>query len=83
MTVETTANTASQNVQPIIDNLRNAASSAEAAAKRAEQLLGTSQKQNYDVAEMIRELTRAAEAVRALASYLSENPDSLIKGRRE
>jgi len=82
-TVETTANTASQNVQPLIDSLRNAASSAEAAAKRAEQLLGTSQKQNYDVAEMIRELTRAAEAVRALASYLTENPDSVIKGRRE
>lgn len=82
-TVETTANTASQNVEPIVNSLRNAAASAEAAAKRAEQLLGTSQKQNYDVAELIRELTRAAEAVRSLASYLTENPDSLIKGRRE
>lgn len=82
-TVETTASTASQNVEPIVTSLRNAAASAEAAAKRAEQLLGTSQKQNYDVAELIRELTRAAEAVRALASYLTENPDSVIKGRRE
>ena len=64
-------------------SLTNAAASAEAAAKRAEQLLGTSQKQNYDVAELIRELTRAAEAVRTLANYLSENPESLIRGRRE
>jgi paraquat-inducible protein B len=81
--VEATAATAGQNVGPIIESLRNAAASAEQAAKRAEQLLGTSQKQNYDVAELIRELTRAAQAVRELASYLSENPDSVIKGRRE
>ena len=74
---------ASQNVEPIVQSLRNAAASAEAAAKRAEQLMGTSQKQNYDIAELIRELTRAAEAVRTLANYLSENPDAVIKGRRE
>ena len=45
------------------------------------ELVGTSQKQNYDVSELIREVTRAAEAVRALATYLSENPDALLKGR--
>ncbi|HEX2059584.1 MAG TPA: MlaD family protein [Thermoanaerobaculia bacterium] len=81
--VEATAATASQNVAPIVESLRNAAASAEAAAKRAEQLMGTSQKQNYDIAELIRELTRAAEAVRALATYFTENPDAVIKGRRE
>lgn len=81
--VEAIAGSAGQNVEPIVQSLRNAAASAEAAAKRAEQLLGTSQKQNYDVAELIRELTRAAEAVRALANYLTENPDAVIKGRRE
>lgn len=81
--IESTAETASQNVQPIVDSLRNAAASAESAAKRAEQLVGTSQRQNYDIAQLVRELTRAAEAVRALATYLNENPDALIKGRRE
>ncbi|HEX2831597.1 MAG TPA: MlaD family protein [Thermoanaerobaculia bacterium] len=70
-----------ENVGPIVESLRNAADSAEAAAKSAQGLLGTQQKQNYDVAELIRELTRAAEAVRALASYLTENPDALLKGR--
>lgn len=74
---------ATQNIDPIVTSLRNAAASAESAAKRAEELMGTSQKQNYDVAELIRELTRAAEAVRALANYLTENPDAVIKGRRE
>lgn len=82
-TIDSTATTASQSIEPIVKSLTNAADSAEAAAKRAEQLLGSSQKQNYDIAELIRELTRAAEAVRSLASYLTENPDSLIKGRRE
>ncbi|HEV7241533.1 MAG TPA: MlaD family protein [Thermoanaerobaculia bacterium] len=81
--LEKVAKTAGENVDPIVESLRNAAESAEAAAKSAQQLVGTSQKQNYDVAELIRELTRAAEAVRALATYLSENPDSLIRGRRE
>jgi paraquat-inducible protein B len=80
---EATAATAQQNVEPIIQSLRNAAASAESAAQRAEQLMGTSQKQGYDVAELIRELTRAAQAVRTLSDYLTENPDALLKGRRE
>ncbi len=81
--VERVAKIAGENAEPLVESLRNAADSAEAAAKSAEQLIGTSQKQNYDVAELIRELTRAAEAVRALANYLTENPDAVIKGRRE
>lgn len=81
--IEKVATTAGQNVDPIVASLRNAAAAADAAAKRAEQLMGSSQRQNYDVAELIRELTRAAEAVRALAAYLTENPDAVLKGRRE
>jgi paraquat-inducible protein B len=81
--VEQTAATASQNIEPLIQSLRNAATSAESAAARAEQLLGSAPRQGYDVSELVKELTRAAEAVRALATYLTENPDSLIKGRRE
>lgn len=80
---ESTAKKIETNVDPLIQSLRNTADAAEAAAKRAETLLGSSQKQGYDVAELIRELTRAAEAVRALSTYLTENPDALLKGRRE
>ena len=79
--IEKVAVTAGQNIEPLVQSLRNAATAAEGAAQRVEQLVGTSQRQNYDVAELIKELTRAAEAVRALASYLTENPDSLVKGR--
>jgi paraquat-inducible protein B len=81
--VEGAVGKVSGNIDPIVQSLRNAAESAEAAAKRAEQLMGTSQKQGYDISELVRELTRAAEAVRALANYLSENPDAVIKGRRQ
>jgi paraquat-inducible protein B len=80
-TVESTVATTSESIGPIVESLRNAATSAEAAAARVEQLAGTSARQNYDLGELIKEITRAAEAVRALADYLNENPDALLKGR--
>jgi paraquat-inducible protein B len=70
-----------ENIGPIVESLRNAAGSAESAAARAQELLGNAPRQNYDVGALIKELTRAAESVRALASYLEENPDALLKGR--
>ena len=82
-TIESVAGNAGANIEPIAQSLRNAAAAAEGAATRAEQLLGSSARQNYDLAELIREVTRAAEAVRALANYLTEKPDSLLRGRPE
>ena len=79
--VQKVAATTRENIGPIVSSLRNAASSAEAAATRAQQLIGTSQHQNYDLGQLIKELTRAADSVRALADYLTENPDALLKGR--
>ena len=70
-----------ENIGPIVSSLRNTAASAEQAAARAQQLMATAPRQNYDLGNMVKELTRAAEAVRALASYLEENPDALLKGR--
>jgi paraquat-inducible protein B len=81
--IEKITATTSENIGPIAESLRNAASAAESAASRAEQLIGTSQKQGYDISELVKELTRAAEAVRALAQYLTEKPDALLKGRPE
>ena len=78
---ESAAATANQAVAPIVASLRNTAASAEAAAARAQELMGSASRQNYDLGALIKELTRAAEAVRGLASYLEENPDALLKGR--
>lgn len=79
--VEKITATTAENVGPITESLRNAAISAETAAGRAQQLMGNAPRQGYDLGELVKELTRAAEAVRALASYLEENPDALLKGR--
>jgi paraquat-inducible protein B len=81
--IEQVAKITRENIGPITDSLRNAATSAESASKRVEQLMGSSARQNYDLGELVKELTRAAEAVRALASYLNENPDALLKGRNK
>jgi len=70
-----------ENIGPITESLRNTAASAEQAAARAQELLGSAPRQNYDLGEMVKELTRAAEAVRALATFIEENPDALLKGR--
>lgn len=79
--IEKVAATTRENIGPLAQSLRNAATSAEGAARSAQQIIGTSQRQTYDLGALIQELTRAAEAVRALASYLEENPDALLKGR--
>ncbi len=78
---EALVGTAGANVEPIAASLRRAAASAESAATRAEALLGSAPRQSYDLAELVKEVTRAAESVRALAAYLSEHPDALLRGR--
>ena len=79
--LEKVTSTASANAGPIVESLRNAAASAEEAAKSVRQLAGSTPQQNYDIGTLVKELTRAAEAVRGLAAYLEENPDALLKGR--
>jgi paraquat-inducible protein B len=72
---------ATDNIEPIVKSLRNAAASAETAAGRATQIMGSGPHQNYDLGSLIEELSKAALAVRTLANYLEENPDALLKGR--
>jgi len=79
--IEKVATVTRENIGPIAQSLRSAATSADAAAARAEQLMGSASHQNYDLGALIKELTRAAEAVRALSEYLNEHPDALLKGR--
>ena len=79
--VEKITATTRENTGPIIESLRNTAKAAEEASARAQQLLATAPRQDYDLGTLIKELTRAAESVRGLATYLEENPDALLKGR--
>jgi paraquat-inducible protein B len=79
--IEKVAAVTRENIGPIIQSLRDAATAAQSAAGRAEQVMGSASRQNYDLGSLIKELTRAADSVRALAEYLTENPDALLKGR--
>ncbi len=81
--VQQITSNAKANAPEIVKSLRNAASSAESAAGRIQELIGSAPRQGYELGELVKELTRAAEAVRALASYLTENPDALLKGRAQ
>ena len=80
--IEKVASVTRENIGPIVQSLRDAATAAQSAAGRAEQLMGSASRQNYDLGALIKELTRAADSVRALAEYLTENPDALLKGRK-
>jgi len=79
--VEKVAGTARENVGPIVESLRNASASAQEAAARAQQMLSSAPRQDYDLGNLVKELTRASESVRGLADYLQQNPDALLKGR--
>ena len=79
--IEKVATITRENIGPITQSLRTAATAAEQAAGRAQQLMGSASRQDYDLGNLVKELTRAAEAVRALADYLTENPDAVLKGR--
>jgi len=79
--VEKITGTTRENIGPLVQSLRNAATAAEGAAGRAQQMLATAPRQGYDLGNLVKELTRASESVRALADYLQENPDALLKGR--
>ena len=58
----------------------DAAKSAQAAARSANQVLGGTPNQHGMDAAM-REITEAARSVRELANYLDRHPEALIKGR--
>jgi paraquat-inducible protein B len=50
--------------------------------KAAEQTFASDAPLQQDTRAMLRELTRTAQSLRALADYLERNPESLIRGKR-
>jgi len=57
------------------------------AARRAldasERILATGSPLSQDVREALRELARAAQALRVLADYIERHPEALIQGKKE
>jgi paraquat-inducible protein B len=72
---------ASGQVGPLIASLRRAADSTQSALATANRSMGGQSAQNADLPRLISELTDAARSVRALADYLDEHPEALVRGR--
>ena len=68
----------------VVGETRSTLQAARAAIERAERsMLATDAPLQQDVRDALRELARAAEALRALADYLERHPESLIRGKEE
>jgi paraquat-inducible protein B len=69
-------------VHQTIDHLRHAADDIDGMAETARKLLGGSAASpNGNLQQAVHELTGTARAVRALADYLDQHPEALIRGR--
>lgn len=79
--IESIAAEADRHAEPLLESLEQAAEGAESVARRADQFIGGPMRQNRDLAELVHELTDAAEAVGELASFLSRHPEALVTGR--
>lgn len=71
----------SQQIGPLMTNLRNTSAQADATLANVNNSLGGQTGQNPDLAAAIKELTGAARSVRVLADYLDQHPEALLRGR--
>jgi paraquat-inducible protein B len=65
----------------LIPDLRRALDSASLTLKNAETVLATGSPLQSDLLETLKELNRTLTSVRALADYLQQHPDSLLRGK--
>jgi paraquat-inducible protein B len=70
-------------VPTLLDSLRRTADAATTTLDAANHALGGDIRRNGDVPALLRELTDAARSVRALADYLDQHPEALIRGRQQ
>jgi len=68
----------------LVAEMRSTMQSARSAIERAEQsVIASDAPLQEGVREALRELARAAEALRTLADYLERHPEALIRGKQE
>ena len=65
----------------LIPDLRRALDSASLTLKNAENVLATGSPLQSDLLETLKELNRTLTSIRALADYLQQHPDSLLRGK--
>ncbi len=66
-----------------LSDLRRTLAAAERTLGNADRTLSTDAPIQHELRDALREVTRAAEAMRALADYLERHPEAILRGRRE
>jgi ABC-type transporter Mla subunit MlaD len=80
--IDTAVKQASPQIGPLIEKLRQTADHADSAVGQANRIIGGDpSSQDADLPSALRQLTRAARALRDLADELERRPESLVKGR--
>jgi len=67
----------------IAPDVRAALADARRTLSAAERILASDAPMQRDLRETLRQVSRAAEAMRAVADYLERHPDALLRGRQE
>jgi len=67
----------------IAPELRATLEEARATLQRAQGMLSEDAPMQGDVRGTLRDVTRAADAIRNLADYLERHPESLLRGKQE
>lgn len=71
-----------QSIRATAEGLRNTAAQIDATTATARRAMGgTAAAPSGNLQQAVREMTDAARAIRALADYLDEHPESLLRGR--
>lgn len=72
---------ANQQVGPTLESLHRAADAGDQTLEAAQRLMGAGGDRSRDLPAMIHELTDSLRSIRALADYLDQHPEALLRGR--
>lgn len=81
--VQSLTATLERQVQPLSASAQSTMDQAESAFRAAESLVGQNSNTRYNLDTTLEELAAAARSVRLMADYLEQNPDALLKGKRQ
>jgi paraquat-inducible protein B len=81
-TLETTNRLAERLDHDVAPEVRSTLLEARRALGQADQALSADSPLEQDLQQSLKQLTRAAEALRSLAEYLDRHPEALLRGKR-
>jgi len=75
------AQQANKEIGPTLESLRRTADAADQTLQATQRLMGAGGDRSRDLPALIHELTDSARSIRALADYLDQHPEALLRGR--